>query len=187
MQTTTLTGPSPGLAASSAGVTTLFNATRLLVRRGLARTLAGLALALLLVSGAAAAEAKTYPVLDVNSFVQLIQANKGKIIVVNFFASWCPPCREEIPGLLAARKDYSPEKVVFIGISLDRTPEALAAFAEKVGFTYPVYYAAPDLAPALGINALPRNVIHAPDGSLVLNVEGLIRESDLREALDKLM
>ena len=186
MQTTTMAGCSPGRAAGISTRATLRGALRAFVRRGLAHTLAGLGLALLLVSGSLAAEAKTYPVLDVNKFVQLIHANKGKTIVVNFFASWCPPCREEIPGLLAARKDYSPEKVVFIGISLDRTPEDLAAYAEKVGFTYPVYYAAPDLAPALGINALPRNVIHAPDGSLALNVEGLIKESELRETLDKL-
>jgi peroxiredoxin len=68
---------------------------------------------------------------------------QGKIVVLNFWATWCGPCRFEIPHLVQLRKDFRPEDVVILGASIDRGTEAqvqplLARFIAQYGMNYPV-------------------------------------------------
>ena len=62
--------------------------------------------------------------------LDIVKANKGKLVFINFFATWCPPCREEIPELISIRKAYPADKVVIVGISLDSDRGKLESFAE---------------------------------------------------------
>ena len=77
--------------------------------------------------------------------LDIVKANKGKLVFINFFATWCPPCREEIPELISIRKAYPADKVVIVGISLDSDRGKLESFAEAMNFNYPVYLAEPDV------------------------------------------
>lgn len=64
---------------------------------------------------------------------------KGKIVFLNFWATWCPPCRTEIPGFLDVYKQYKSEGMEIIGISVDRTgSRSVINFAEAFNITYPV-------------------------------------------------
>jgi len=64
---------------------------------------------------------------------------KGKVVVVDFWATWCPPCREEIPGYIELQKQYGPEGLVIVGISLDQQgPDVVKPFAAKYGINYPL-------------------------------------------------
>jgi thiol-disulfide isomerase/thioredoxin len=64
---------------------------------------------------------------------------KGKVVVVDFWATWCPPCREEIPGYIELQKQYGPEGLVIVGISLDQQgPDIVKPFAAKYGINYPL-------------------------------------------------
>ena len=91
--------------------------------------------ALLLAPVAARAQGQsigTTPLLD------LVAAAKGKVVVLNFFASFCPPCRMEIPGLMKLRSQFSPDEVEIIGISVDNTLTDMDEFARNYDFNYPV-------------------------------------------------
>ena len=98
----------------------------------------------------------------------------GKVVLVNFWATWCPPCREEIPELLELKKEYQ-DRLEIVGISEDDdAPETVAKFAREKGITYPVVMAAPQLLDAYGgVPALPATFLIDPQGRVVQKHSGL--------------
>lgn len=75
------------------------------------------------------------PDLDGNR--QAIRQWQGKVLIVNFWAPWCPPCRDEIPGFIRLQGTYGPQGLQFVGVALD-DPDKVRAFAEETGMNYPV-------------------------------------------------
>jgi thiol-disulfide isomerase/thioredoxin len=68
-----------------------------------------------------------------------LSACKGKVIFLNFWATWCGPCRKEIPGFVEAYREYKDKGMVIIGISLDETgPDSVLSFAQSFKINYPV-------------------------------------------------
>lgn len=93
---------------------------------------------------------------------------KGKVIILNFWATWCGPCREEIPELIALQAQY-PDQLMIIGISEDEAPPAqVAKFAEKMGINYPIIMASRQLDSEYGgVAAFPTSFLINPDGRVV--------------------
>ena len=113
--------------------------------------------------------------------LDIVKANKGKLVFINFFATWCPPCREEIPELISIRK------VVIVGISLDSDRGKLESFAEAMNFNYPVYLAEPDVPALFGISSIPFNLLYDKTGKLVAGGPGMVGKEDLEEAFSGLL
>ncbi len=99
---------------------------------------------------------------------------KGKVVVLNFWATWCPPCREEIPDLIALQKQYAAQGVVVVGVSMDEGDAApVARFAKKMGINYPVVMGKPETAEAYdGIQVLPTTFIIDRQGNVVDGLQG---------------
>lgn len=85
---------------------------------------------------------------------------KGKVVLVNFWATWCPPCRAEIPDLIALQNKYR-DKLVVLGVSEDEiSPEEVKTFAKNQNVNYPVVMATPELTKIFkGVAALPTTFI----------------------------
>jgi thiol-disulfide isomerase/thioredoxin len=98
----------------------------------------------------------------------------GKVVLVNFWATWCPPCREEIPELIALQKQYG-DRLQIIGISEDEDPpEKVLKFAKQQGINYPIVMATPELISAYGgVPALPTTYVVNPNGRVVQKHAGL--------------
>lgn len=98
----------------------------------------------------------------------------GKVVMVNFWATWCPPCREEIPELLALKRDYQ-SRLEVIGISEDDDgPEAVLKFSQQKGMNYPIVMATPELVASYGgVPALPTTFLIDTQGRVVTKHSGL--------------
>ena len=95
-------------------------------------------------------------------------ALKGKVILLNFWATWCGPCREEIPELIALQAQY-PDQLAVIGVSEDDiSPEQVAKFAQKMNINYPIVMATRQLdAEYDGIAAFPTSFLVSREGRVV--------------------
>lgn len=139
---------------------------------------------LLLMPASAFAEG---PAIGTTPLLDLIAAARGKVVVVNFFASFCPPCRKEIPGLIELRSQFPLDKVEIIGVSVDNTLEDMEAFVQKYDFNYPVYYGGEELAFAYRVSAIPHNVMYDRAGRMAYNQSGYLAEEDLAGLLREVL
>jgi len=140
-------------------------------------------------SPTAALFTSTFP--DENDEPQALSQWQGKIVVLNFWATWCGPCREEMPELSALHTEYSDKDVVVLGIALDEIG-AIKAFTDETPVSYPLFSAEESggqLAANLGNDksALPYTVIIKPDGSIAKTYFGRISKVLLEETLIKLL
>ncbi len=100
---------------------------------------------------------------------------RGKAVIVNFWATWCPPCREEIPDFIKLQQKYR-DRLVIVGVSVDEKPaEEVKRFAAALGMNYPVVMASPELRSKFpGIYGLPTSFIVDPEGRIVQKHIGLM-------------
>jgi thiol-disulfide isomerase/thioredoxin len=101
-----------------------------------------------------------------------VAALKGKVVLVDFWATWCPPCRAELPNVIATYKKYHDQGFEIIGISLDSEREKLDEFLKKQdGMTWPQYFDGKgwsnDLAAKYGVESIPFTVLIGPDGKII--------------------
>lgn len=102
-------------------------------------------------------------------------AFRGKVIIVNFWATWCPPCREEIPDLVALQEKYK-DHLQIIGVSQDSgSPDQVRRFAAEHRMNYPTLLSTPEIETLFpGIYALPTSFILDRDGKLAQKHVGLL-------------
>jgi thiol-disulfide isomerase/thioredoxin len=116
---------------------------------------------------------------------------KGKILVCNFWATWCEPCRNEIPMLVALSREMAPKNVVFVGIALDYAAK-VRDFAMDYKITYPILLAGPggiDLMRAVGNQSggLPYTAFLDREGRVVGRKLGALNKTDLQERLGEML
>ncbi|MGH9718468.1 MAG: TlpA family protein disulfide reductase [Candidatus Acidiferrales bacterium] len=99
---------------------------------------------------------------------------RGKVVIVNFWATWCPPCQEEIPEMMELQKEYQ-GKLQIVGVSMDDGPaEQVKVFADKIGMNYPIVMGSDALSQEYGgIPALPTSFVVDPEGRVVQKHVGL--------------
>jgi thiol-disulfide isomerase/thioredoxin len=113
---------------------------------------------------------------------------QGKVLVVNFWASWCPPCVEEMPALDQVSKEYSSKNVLFVGIGID-SPSNIREFVQKTPVSYPIVIGGlegSNLTKQMGNTqgALPYTVVINPSGKSTFTKLGKISEDELKKAIN---
>jgi thiol-disulfide isomerase/thioredoxin len=128
---------------------------------------------------------------DLTGVEQSIAALRGRIAVVNFWATWCAPCVAEMPVLAGIQADYGLLGVQVVGISADSPDDTdrVLAFARKNGLTFPLWLGAtaPDMASFEVGPALPATVVIDRDGHVVHRVHGVVEDEALRQVLDRVI
>lgn len=124
---------------------------------------------------------------DSEGKVQAMEQWRGKILVINFWATWCPPCREEMPELSRLHEHYQNQDVLVLGIATEDVPK-IREFTKETKVSYPLLAGdmeAMNLGNALGNNrgVLPYTVILDRNGSVVKTYFGQVNHVILEEAL----
>jgi thiol-disulfide isomerase/thioredoxin len=125
---------------------------------------------------------------DLQGTSQTISQWRGKVLVVNFWATWCEPCRKEIPEFIELQEQFRDQGLLFVGIAVDQR-EKVAAFSKDIGINYPVLTGGMEamaLAEAAGNKqgALPFTVVIDRSGKITGTHLGLLSRSKL-EAMFK--
>lgn len=148
------------------------------------------ALGIWLIFGAAsatAAEAQLPKNITLTELLDVVKLHKGKVVAINFFATWCPACREEIPGLTALVDEFPANKLAVIGVSVDENPEAVMPFVERFKINYPVFRAGLDVVEGYAVRTIPHNVFYDVEGKPAAGLPGLTTREELKEFVDKLL
>lgn len=115
---------------------------------------------------------------------------KGQVVLLNFWATWCKPCRVEIPSLIALYRDYQDQGFVVLGVSVDSEVPQIKPFARAMKMNYPVLIGAgrEDLSNAFGpFIGFPTSVLVARDGTVCVRHVGIASRSELQRQISALL
>lgn len=146
---------------------------------------------ILLQSGSGAAELLATPLPGLDGRTRRLADWQGKVVLCNFWATWCAPCREEIPMLVDLREQYSAQGFEIVGIAVDNAVK-VREFVDNYQVSYPVLVADAgglDLMRALGntAGALPFTVTLDRHGSILNRKLGILRRSDIEPKIKALL
>ena len=112
---------------------------------------------------------------------------RGKVVVVNYWATWCPPCRLETPGLVSVADEFLPRGVEFVGVTMDEDLAKVPPFAEKYGIKYPILLPGNDPNLSGDGMAFPTTFLYDKNGKLAKKYTGMVLESTLRSDIEDLL
>jgi thiol-disulfide isomerase/thioredoxin len=96
---------------------------------------------------------------------------RGKVVLVDFWATWCPPCRGEVPNVVAAYKKYHDQGFEIVGVSLDQDKDALLAFTKDNGMVWPQFFDGQGwdnaISKSFGIDSIPAMWLVGKDGKVI--------------------
>jgi thiol-disulfide isomerase/thioredoxin len=127
--------------------------------------------------------------IDVTGAVWTPESLAGKVVVINFWATWCRPCQSEIPDLAKVSRKYKDKDVVILGLMTDHPADSqLKSFQQRYGLDYPVIRVNPELSEAFGHpQALPTNFVYNRTGHLVFDSPGAISAGALEREIKQLL
>jgi peroxiredoxin len=114
---------------------------------------------------------------------------KGKVVIVDFWATWCRPCRKGIPDLIELKKKYGKKGFEIIGISVDiDTKNEVVPFMKTYGINYPIVYGNPYVYQQYGgVQAIPTSFVIDKQGKIIASYEGLITPDIYENHIKKLL
>lgn len=113
---------------------------------------------------------------------------KGKLVLVDFWSSWCPPCRQEGPALAQVYREFQDEGVEFIGVAIWDRESQVVDFVEEIGVPFPIIMDdRGSIAIDYGVSGIPEKYFVDPEGNLIKKFVGPVQPDDLRNALNAVL
>ena len=135
------------------------------------------------------AKARDFSVTQVNGNTFQLSEHRGKVVLLNIWATWCAPCREEVPDFVELYSEYRDEGLVVLGVSIDKQGESVVKpFMEKYEVNYPIVIDKGEIlekyGPTMGI---PTTYIIGKEGNLEYFAVGRLTSKELEPRLKKLL
>jgi len=136
----------------------------------------------------AGAPAASFPVKALGGAPDSLANYRGKVVLVNLWATWCPPCREEIPALETLYRQYRSQGFVVLGIDQGESAKVAGEFARKYGVTYPVLVDdGQQYGRAYAALGLPTSILVDRAGKIIKGVDGEMSLAQMREVVASAM
>jgi thiol-disulfide isomerase/thioredoxin len=143
-------------------------------------------------------DAPTVALKDLNDRDVTLAQYKGQVVLVNFWATWCEPCKVEIPWMIEFQKKYGPRGFTILGVSMDEEgKKVVEPFLEKERFdvngqkeamNYPILLGSDSIAEKFGgIMGLPTSMLYTRDGKKIKTIVGLVNHDDISKAIEDLL
>jgi thiol-disulfide isomerase/thioredoxin len=140
-----------------------------------------------LVSSTPKNAAPQFTLSDLNGRPVSLSDYRGKVVILDFWAPWCPPCKREIPDLISLQDQYGPKGLQVVGIGLDRT-DNVTTFVRENGVNYPVMVGDDEITRLYGgIPGIPTTFIVDKEGNISKRFEGFTDRSVFEAAIRKLL
>ena len=112
---------------------------------------------------------------------------RGKAVLLNFWATWCEPCKIEMPWFVDLQKKYGPQGLQVVGVAMDDAPvKDISDFAQKMGVNYPILIGKEEVGTQYGgVQYLPSTFYISRDGKIVDRVFGLVSRSEIEANIQK--
>ncbi|GAB3665575.1 hypothetical protein GCM10028791_41350 [Echinicola sediminis] len=111
---------------------------------------------------------------DLNGKLVDMESYKGKTVFINLWATWCPPCRAEMPHISSLYEKLQEEKdIAFLMVSLDEKVEKAQKYIDNKAYTFPVVHASYGLTSVLTSQSIPTTLVVSPEGKVVFRHEGM--------------
>jgi peroxiredoxin len=131
--------------------------------------------------------APAFTLTDINGGTVSLSDFKGKVVILDFWATWCPPCKREIPDFITLQSEYASKGLQIVGIALDQ-PDKVRAFAQQNGMNYPVLLGTDQISALYGgIEGIPTTFILDKNGNIVNRFEGFRPKEDFEVEITKLL
>lgn len=125
---------------------------------------------------------------DHNGAVVKLADYKGKVILLNFWGSWCPPCKMEIPSFIELQEQYRDKGFVIVGVAVEDTPEGVRAYASEAKINYRLAMTQDDIEDAYGpVYGLPISFLIARDGSICMKHVGPVSKEQAEREIKRLL
>jgi thiol-disulfide isomerase/thioredoxin len=125
--------------------------------------------------------------LDVKGLRNIVDSSKGRVLIINYWATWCNPCVREFPGLINVRKEFAESDLQVVGISVDYNPRPVGNFVKQNNINFPIFLDDGSIASMLDIGSIPRTIIYDRQGQKVLDHLGFISEKSFRHVVARLV
>ena len=122
------------------------------------------------------------------SLSDALEDSDGQVRLVNFWATWCPPCRAELPDLVGYYHDHADEGFLLVGVNSQESAAQVSAFLTDQGLDFPVVldFDGTQMAP-YGISGLPSSFLIGPDGQILQQWTGMINRDTLERTVTPLL